>query len=147
MLDEKINIFFSDYEARFNKALNGEELDISGIQNSFAKHYIEANPGGINCGSNDFLFRLSIPKGYRFYKKLGMRSIRISEKQIIPLDTYHYMVRVNWNAWYIKKNEISESIDFTVIYFLQHLNNELKIFSYITGEEQKLLLEKGLLEE
>lgn len=146
MLEEKINTFFADYEARFNKAISGEELDIPGVQNSFAKNYIEASPSGINCGVNDFLFRLSIPKGYRFYKKLGMRSMRASSKEIVPLDSFHYMVKVNWTAWYMKE-EISETIDFTVIYFLQHLNNELKIFSYITGEEQKLLNEKGLLDE
>jgi hypothetical protein len=146
MLEEKINNFFFEYESHFNSALNGENLDIVGIQKAFAKHYIEASPSGINCGTNDFLFRLSIPKGYRFYKKLGMRSIKSNGKEIIAIDSFHYMVKVNWSAWYILENEVSKTVDFSVVYMLQHLNNELKIFSYITGDEQKALKEKGIID-
>lgn len=145
MLEEKINSFFSDYESLFNSALNGE-ANVAGIQSAFASHYIEASPSGINPGANDFLFRLSIPKGYRYYRKLGMRSIKANSRDILSLDSYHYLVKVSWSAWYVMKDESSQTVDFTVVYILQHLNNELKIFSYITGDEQRLLREKGIIE-
>lgn len=145
MLEEKINQFFADYEARFNKALNGEALDVKGIRNSFAHHFIEASPTGINNACNNFLFKLSIPKGFKYYKKLNMRAIKIASKEVIPVDAFHFLVKVNWTSWYMKKYDTSETIDFTVHYLLQHLNNELKIFAYITGEERKTLKERGLI--
>lgn len=124
MLEEKINTFFLEYESRFNVALNGGELDTTGIQDSFAKHYIEASPEGINPGVNDFLFRLSIPRGYRQYRKLGMRSIKATHKEITAIDSYHYMVKVNWSAWYMIEDEKSKTVD---------------------GDEQKVLKENGII--
>jgi hypothetical protein len=55
------------------------------------------------------------------------------------------MAKVHWQAIYNKKDKSKESIEFDVIYFVQTVNDQLKIFAYITGDEQGVLRERGLI--
>jgi hypothetical protein len=141
---ELIKKFFSAYETRFNDALNGKE-DVDATVNSFASCFLEASPAGINCGKNDASLREAIPRGNAYYKKIGTKSMKIISLDITPLDGLHYMVKVHWDSLYEKKDKEEVAISFDVIYFLQLKDNELKIFLYITGDEQKVLEENGLI--
>jgi len=69
----------------------------------------------------------------------------IESLDITPLDTYHAMAKVHWNALYEKKDGGRESIEFDVIYFVQIMEKTPRIFCYITGDEQKVLRERGLI--
>lgn len=142
---DKIDAFFDAYARRFNEALTGKEPDIEATVNSFAGCFIEASPLGVNCGKNDESFREAIPKGNAFYKSIGTESMNIESKQVTELDDYHFMVKVRWNSAYRKQDGSPEIIDFDVYYFLQYREEQLKIFAYITGDEQKVLKERGLL--
>jgi hypothetical protein len=142
-LNQKLEEFFRAYERRFTEGLKGA-VDVAGTTASFAKCFVEASPVGVNCGQNDEKFREVIPKGYAFYKSIGTQSMTILSKEITLLDEFHIMCKVQWQSIYLKKDK-EEVIDFEVFYFLQHLNNELKIFAYVTGDEQKLLKERGLV--
>ncbi|HKO81861.1 MAG TPA: hypothetical protein VJU78_15755 [Chitinophagaceae bacterium] len=142
---EPIQQFFSAYESRFNDAINGKE-DIDGTVNSFETCFLEASPAGINCGKNDESLREAIPKGNAYYKSIGTKSMKISKLDITKLDDLHYMVKVYWDSLYEKKDKKMISIGFDVIYFLRAKENEWKIFLYITGDEQKVLKENGLIE-
>lgn len=141
----QINHFFDQYEKRFNDALKGAPPDIESITQSFADCFIEASPLGVICGKNDEQFRIAIPQGYEFYKKIGITSMNIMSKQIDFLDDFHVMVKVQWNSVFTKKDASTGDIEFSVIYFLQRIENTYKIFSYITGDEQKVLKENGLI--
>jgi hypothetical protein len=143
--EKKIDDFFAAYEKRFNDFLSGKLPDIDGTANSFAECFVEASPGGVNCGKNNEDFKLAIPKGYEFYKSIGTQSMDIMSKEITLLDDYHAMVKINWRALYIKKNNDKEVIEFSVFYFVQMKDEQIKIFSYITGDEQKVLKERGLI--
>jgi hypothetical protein len=57
------------------------------------------------------------------------------------------MIKIHWLSEYLKKDNSHLSIDFDVFYFVQYVNGAIKIFSYITGDEQKILKENGLPEE
>lgn len=142
--NQKLNEFFSEYEARFNKAMAGN-IDTEGTANAFASCFIEASPFGVNCGKNDEQFRAMIPKGYEFYRSIGTKSMKIISLDISSLDSFHSTVKVHWQANYIKKDGSEESIDFDVIYFIQMINDQLKVFAYITGDEQGALRERGLI--
>lgn len=137
--------FFDAYEARFNAALNGLPVDIEGTTAAFADTFIEASPQGIICGANDDKFREAIPKGYDFYRSIGTKSMRIVWRNITPLDDYHALVKIHWQGVYAKAHGSEEKIDFDVIYFVQMLDDTPKIFAYITGDEQKVLHEHGLI--
>jgi hypothetical protein len=143
-LIRQIDAFFDDYEKLFNRSLQ-QEPDVEQTVKAFASCFVEANPAGINCGKNDDEFRKQIPKGYAFYKSIGTRSMSIRSKNISQLDELHCMTKLDWTASYRKKDGKEESIDFSVIYFTQMQKGRPKIFAYITGDEQKVLKEHGLI--
>lgn len=142
--NQRLEDFFREYEARFNRAMAGS-IETEATANAFASCFIGANPFGVNCGKNDDQFRTVIPKGYEFYRNIGTKSMKIVLLKITQLDDYHSMVKVNWQAIYSKKGGSEESIDFYVIYFVQAIKDQLKIFAYITGDEQGVLRERGLI--
>jgi hypothetical protein len=140
----KLETFFSEYEKLYNGSLTGE-ADIESTVRSFAQYFVEASPVGIIGGKNDDEFRKRIPQGFAFYKGIGTESMNIRSKEISSLDELHQMTKVGWTAKCRKKDGKEEVIDFTVIYFTQLQNGEPKIFAYITGDEQKVLKERGLI--
>ncbi len=143
-VDKKLKEFFREYEARFNRAMAGS-IETEATANAFASCFLEANPFGVNCGKNDDQFRAVIPRGYEFYRNIGTKSMKIASLDITPLDDYHSMAKVHWQAIYRKKDGSEECIEFDVIYFVQTINDQLKIFAYITGDEQGVLRERGLI--
>ena len=140
----KLDDFFRSYERRFNDFLSGKKLDAEGTVKSFAKFFVEASPLGVNGRGNDEDFRQAIEKGYAFYKSIGTRSMTIAGNDITLLDDYHAMARIHWRSVYDKNNR-EIVIEFDVLYLVQTINNESKIFAYITGDEQKVLKENGLI--
>lgn len=144
-MKELISRFFDNYAARFNSALQDEAPDIEATVNSFGPCFVEASPAGIICSKNDERFKDAIPKGYQFYKSIGTVSMKIGSKTITELDEYHAMVKIHWQSLYQKKEGNREEIGFDVYYFVQVMDQRPKIFAYVTGDEQKLLQEKGLV--
>jgi hypothetical protein len=143
-VNKKLEDFFGEYETLFNRALAGE-IDIEVTANAFADCFIGANPSGVLCAKNDDQFRLVIPQMYEFYKSIGTKSMKIDSLKISSLDEYHSMVNVHWNSSYNRKDGSEVFIEFDVIYFVQIIDEKLKIFAYITGDEQGVLREKGLI--
>ncbi len=144
-MNELIAKFFDDYAKRFNAALKGEEPDVEQTVAAFAPCFVEASPVGIVCSKNDERFKDAVPKGYDFYKSIGTQSMKICSKVITILDSMHAMVKIHWQALYVKQAGNRAEIGFDVHYFVQVKDNVVKIFSYVTGDEQKLLEENGLV--
>jgi len=141
---DKIDKFFEDYAIRFKDAIGGKDPDIDGTVRSFSECFIEASPLGVHCGKNDEKFREVIPQGYAFYKSIGTRTMAIVSKEISILDEFHAMVKVYWHSTYVKNKDMAK-IEFVVYYLVQLREGLPKIFAYITGDEQKVLKEKGLI--
>lgn len=144
-LKNRIEDFFDDYARRFNAALVENKVDPTEAANSFANCFVEASPLGITCAANDENFLKSIPKGYAFYKSIGTLSMTINSKEITLIDDYHSMVKIHWLSEYEKKDKRRVAIDFNVFYLVQHFHKDIKIFAYITGDEQKVLREYDLI--
>jgi hypothetical protein len=141
----EIDNFFNRYEARVNQALAGTEPNIDETANSFAEHFIEASPLGVNAGKNDEKFREMIPQGWTFYKNIGIRSMDILSKQITILDEFHALVKIHWNSSFVRKDKSEGAISFDVFYLLQKRDDNIRIFAYITGDEQQALKDEGLI--
>ncbi|MGZ8557027.1 MAG: hypothetical protein ACXWWC_01770 [Chitinophagaceae bacterium] len=142
--NQNINNFFNQYEAKFNEALGGSPKTEE-TAGAFADYFIAANPSGVTCGKNDEQFRKAISQGYEFYKGNGLRAMKIISQNNSSLDEFHALNKVQWKSFYETKQGKKVEIEFNVIYFLQLLNKQVKIFGYITGDEQKLLQERGLV--
>lgn len=144
-MEKNIFNFFAAYEKRFNDAINGE-ADVEGMASAFAPFFVESSPVGITGGYNDHEFRKKIPESVSFYKQIGTRSIEIESQDVTALDDFHYMVKNHWKAVYKNKDNTGLAVEFDVIYFLQQKEEELKIFAYITGDEQGELRKHGLIQ-
>ena len=142
-INDQIEQFFEEYEKRFAEGLAGNAV-AEETAKAFADFFVEASPDGIIGGKNDQEFRDRVPQGYDFYRSIGITKMEIRQLDITELNEQHYMVEVYWESFYDKDGEPG-SIEFSVIYFLQHLNGSLKVFAYITGDEQAVLKEKGLV--
>lgn len=142
---QQLELFFKAYAERFNQALQGGRTDVDETANAFADCFIEASPAGIVCGKNDATFREQIPKGYAFYRSIGMTAMNIISTEITILDDDHSIVKVYWQSKFVQKDQQPGSMEFPVYYFLQSKGTGHKIFSYITGDEQKALRENGLI--
>lgn len=139
-IKDKIEAFFHNYEESFRNGLEGN-VDIEVAAKAFAMCFVEASPVGVSCGQSDEKFWQAIPKGYEFYRQLGTGSMKTLNKEISEIDEFHHQCKVCWQALYQKKMDCSKQLT-SVIYFLQHLTNNLKIFAYVTGNEQKVLQRK-----
>ncbi len=138
--------FFTEYEARFNQALKGEKApDIEGTMHAFAPYFLESGPLGIVCNKNDEKFKEAIPENYRFYEDIGITSMKIASKETTFLDEFHTIVKIHWEAGFIRHDRSTDSITFDILYFLLLEKSEYKIFACITGDEQRVLKENGLV--
>lgn len=142
-INDQIEQFFEEYEKRFAEGLAGNAV-AEETAKAFADFFVEASPMGIMGGKNDQEFLDRVPKGYDFYRSIGITKMEIRQLDITELNELHYMVEVYWESFYEKDSQPG-SIEFSVIYFLQHLNGSLKVFAYITGDEQAVLKERGLV--
>lgn len=137
--------FFRDYEKRFEQGLAGD-INIEENTAAFAHYFVGASPAGIAGSKNDESFSTSLPEGFEFYKSVGTVSIKIDTIHVTELDDLHCMTRIHWVSLNTRKDGVTVTIPFEVIYFTQHLNNQIKIFAFITGDEKKALRENGLLQ-
>mgnify|MGYP003576478747 FL=1 len=141
----EIENFFNRYENVVNEALSGGEPDIDETVNSFAPEFIAASPVGIMAGKNNRKFRKSITEGWEFYKKIGIRAMDILSTQITILDQFHAITKVHWNCSFVRKNKTKGEIAFENYYLLKKSGDDLRIFAYITGDEQQALKDESLI--
>jgi hypothetical protein len=136
--------FFDQYAAIFNSSIKGQP-DIEGAAKSFSGCFIGANPSGTSCGSNDEQLRAAISRGYSFYKRIGVTAMDIVSCDPTILDDFHEMTKIRWRCSFTRKDGFRGNIVFENIYFTQTIKDGPKIFCYITGDEQAVLKENGLI--
>ena len=138
-----IRPFFAAYARRLNDALaEPGKVDIEGTRASFADYFVGADPNGVRGGKNGLLFRLMIPRGIKYYRRIGTLAMDVSDVRTTSLDDVHAMAHVDWIARYKGGREIA----FTNIYVLQIREGAARIFAWITGDEQQALRDAGIIE-
>lgn len=141
----QIETFFQAYATRVNHALAGQKVNPKEVSASFADFFVESSPQGVVGGKNGWMFRRMIPKGFARYRKMGITAMLIQAKDIHFIDDLHAMTTIRWQSVYNKKDGTPASIVFSVTYLLTTINDSCKIFAYITGDEEKVLKEHGLI--
>lgn len=146
-MDELVVIerFFSAYEAGFNQALAGSDvIDTETTVAAFAECFVAAGPRGVSCGRNNEALRDQVAKGYAYYREIGIQAMRIRIVAPTPLDRRHWGVRIGWAAEY-ERDGRTGTIEFEVLYFLQMLDEQPRIFAWIAGDEEQAFREHGLV--
>jgi hypothetical protein len=141
-----LETFFEAYAARFNAAIaDPPDVDIDGLASVYADAFIGANPTGVRCGANDDELRRVIPQGFEFYRSIGTKWMRVGSVDAHRLDDLHAAATVHWQSGYEKPDGSEVRIDFDVVYLVRTVGDEPRIFGFITGDEQAVLREHGLL--
>lgn len=142
-LEESVNELFERYQELFSKAIRGE-ADMDRITSSYASAIIGAAPAGVMASQNDDQFKQILRQGFKHYRQIGTKDMRIRSVRILPIDEYHCVAHVAWTATYVRKDQSEVTIDFDVHYFVQKLDGEPKIFGWVSGDEQAVLKQHGI---
>lgn len=144
MTKDSLKQFFQRYEQFFMQSLDGE-LDDTVMSELYASEFIAASPLGVLTGKNDTNFQQALSEGYEQYRKIGTKEMRVRDVEMLPIDDLHCVADVAWTASYEVANGQQVNIDFNVHYLMQNLNGKLRVFGWISGNEQELLKEYGVL--
>ena len=142
-MDAAIKAFFERYEAFMNQALAGP-VDVRESAAFYASDFIAATPAGIMGGKNDDSLVAAMEQGYRHYRDIGTRQMRIVDIRLMPIDERHLVAHVDWKAAYRRADAPDLTIDFVVHYLVRHGQEQPKIFGWIAGDEDELLRKHGI---
>ena len=96
-------------------------------------------------GKNDNQFKQVMTQGYAHYRAIGTRGMRIGNVRVSPIDEHHCVAHVAWTATYARTAQPDVSIDFDVHYLVQKLDGLPKVFGWVSGDEQAVLREHGII--
>lgn len=84
-------------------------------------------------------------QGYAHYRAIGTREMRIRKIRLSPMDEHHCVAHVAWIATYARPDRPDTVIDFEVHYLVQKLEDGAKVFGWVSGDEQALLKQHGIV--
>ena len=139
-----VRAFFERYETVFNRSLGGD-ADMDAVTTLYASEFIAASPAGVMAGKNDDQLKQAMAQGYARYREIGTKEMRLRDVRVSPLDDRHCVAHVAWTATYARTNQPDVTIDFDVHYFIQMLGGEPKVFGWVSGDEEALLRQHGIV--
>ena len=144
MMETGVRAFFERYETVFNRSLGGD-ADMDAVAALYAPEFIAASPAGVMAGKNDDQLKQAMAQGYARYREIGTKEMRLRDVRVSPLDDRHCVAHVAWTATYARTNQPDVTIDFDVHYFIQMLGGEPKVFGWVSGDEEALLRQHGIV--
>jgi hypothetical protein len=143
-LETSVRKLFERYERVFNAALHSD-VDMNDVAALYASDFIAASPAGVVTGKNDEQLKQVMAQGYARYRAIGTKEMRIRGLRISPMDEHHCVAHVAWRATYVRNDKPDVTIDFDVHYLVQQIGAEPKVFGWVSGDEQAVLKEHGII--
>ena len=143
-MKESVRAFFERYESLFNRSLAGE-ADMHEVATLYAPEFIAASPAGVTTGRNDEQLRQAMAQGYARYRAIGTKGMHVREVRLSQIDGQHCLAHVAWSAIYAREGRADVTIDFEVHYLVQQLDDEQKVFGWVSGDEEALLKANGIV--
>lgn len=142
----KLTPFLRRYVANFQRALEGK-VDTEAVSAAFAEYFVGAGPAGVRGGKNGVKFRFMLGRGFAFYRKIGTLTMEVAKLGVTRLDDLHALARVTFRTSVRRRSDGKlVRMRFTNLYFVQLAPRAApKIFAYVTGDEQGLMKQHGLL--
>jgi hypothetical protein len=144
MIEASVRKLFERYEGLFNQALGGD-TDVQEVAALYASCFISATPTGIMTGRNNDQLKQVMAQGYARYRAMGTKEMRLRNVRLSPIDEHHCVAHVEWTATYARKDQPDVAIDFEVHYFVRTLHGKSKVFGWVSGDEQAVLKEHGII--
>jgi hypothetical protein len=143
-METSVKRLFERYEKVAKAALLGD-VDMDEVAALYASEFIAASPAGVTTGKNDAQLKQVMAQGYAHYRAIGTKEMSIRGLHISPMDEHHCVAHVAWRAIYARKDQPDVAIDFDVHYLVQQSGAEPKVFGWVSGDEQALLKEHGII--
>lgn len=143
-MKEAVENLFERYEDTFRRSLAGE-IDMAEVASLYAPEFIAASPLGVRAGKNDEDFQQSMAQGYAYYRTIGTRDMQVRDVRLSAIDECHCVAHVAWTATYLRDDLPETAIDFEVHYLVQILNGAAKVFGWVSGDENAVLKQHGVL--
>lgn len=143
-MEAAVRTLFARYERSFEQSLGGD-VDMDEVASLYASDIIAASPAGVMAGKNDDQLKQAMAQGYAHYRAIETKEMRIRNIRVSPIDGYHCVAHVAWTATYARKDQPDTAIDFEVHYLVQMLDDEAKVFGWVSGDEQALLRKHGIV--
>jgi len=83
MNEANVKGFFGQYEALFNRALDGN-ADMDGVAAMYTSEFIAASPAGVMGGRNDDQFKQAMVQNYECYRAIGTKKMRMRDLRLSP---------------------------------------------------------------
>ena len=144
MMEASVKKLFERYERAFNESLAGD-ADVREVASLYASSFIAATPAGVMTGKNNDQLKQVMAQGYARYRAIGTKAMRIRNVRLSPMDEQHCVAHVAWTATYAKKDRPDVTIDFDIHYFVRTVDGKSKVFGWVSGDEQALLREHGII--
>lgn len=135
---------FARYQRFFMASLAGR-IDPAEIDALYAPEFIAASPAGIRAGRRDGDFAAQMAAMQDHYRAIGTRGMDLRGVRVTPIDDRHGVAQVGWRATYARDDLPETVIDFEVHYLIQMQGNAAKVFGWISGDEDALLRDRGIL--
>jgi hypothetical protein len=143
-METAVRKLFEQYESFFRQSLDGD-LDMDKGRSLYASEFIAASPAGVMTGKNDDQLEQIMARGYAHYRAIGTKAMRIRHIRLSPINEHHCVAHVSWTATYALKDQKDTAIDFDVHYLVQNLDGDAKVFGWVSGDEQALLKQHGIV--
>jgi hypothetical protein len=143
-MENSVKALFERYEKLFRMALMGE-VDMDKVASSYAAAFVAASPAGVRAGQNDQQLKQMMQQGFENYRRIGTKDMRLRDVRIALIDEHHCLAHAAWTAIYDRGDKPDISIDFEVHYLVQQLEDTPKIFGWISGDEQAVLKQHGII--
>lgn len=143
-METNVRKLFARYEKISKASLHGN-VDMDEVAALYTSEIVAATPAGVMTGKNDEHLKQAMAEGYARYRAIGTKEMRIQGLRISPMDEHHCVAHVAWRATYVRKNQSDVVIDFDVHYLVQQLGAEPKVFGWVSGDEQALLRQHGVI--
>ena len=143
-MEVAVRKLFERYHSLFNRSLGGD-ADMDAVASLYASDFIAASPAGVMTGKNDDQLKRVMAQGYARYRAIGTKAMRIRDVRISPIDEHHCLAHVAWTATYAREDRSDTAIDFDVHYLVQKLDDDAKVFGWVSGDEDALLKKHGIV--
>lgn len=144
MMEKEVQDLFERYEGFFNRSL-ADDFDKQEVAKLYASEFIAASPAGVMTGKNDEQLVEAMVQGYDHYRSIGTKGMRMRGLRLSPIDDIHCVAHIAWTATYARDDLLETTIEFEVHYLVQILDGRAKIFGWISGDEQALLKQHGIV--
>ncbi|TPK92830.1 MULTISPECIES: nuclear transport factor 2 family protein [unclassified Mesorhizobium] len=142
--EAEVRTFFKAYEKVYNDAIAGN-VDMDAVGALYSTGFVSVTPAGVMAGENGQQLKDTMKKGFEAYRAMGSKRMTCTDVSVIPIDQDRCVAKVEWSGDYERKDKSLVTIDFEVDYLVERRDGSLKVFGWISGDEQAEFRKHGLL--